>query len=92
MKTWFRFVSSHAEQSATLGILRLIAPLITGVDREELLTTEKMFDQLLNIILKSDYTENFQVSAHYDLFSILSLFLPSVSYRFKVNCYGSVGL
>lgn len=63
MKTWFRFVSSHIEQTASLGVLRSIAPLLTGVDRDELVnTTENMFDQLLNIIVKSDFTENFQVN------------------------------
>ena len=62
MKTWFRFVHSHAEQTLNLGLLRSIAPLLTGVDREELTETESMFDQLLTIILKSEYTENSQVS------------------------------
>ena len=74
MKTWFRFVASHAEQTASLGVLRSIAPLLTGVDRDELINnTENMFDQLFAIILKSDYTENFQVSSSVDSLTSLSL-------------------
>lgn len=61
VKIWFRFVHSHIEQNPTLSLLRLIAPLLQGTDREELLQNETLFDQLLSIILKSDYTENLQV-------------------------------
>ena len=63
MKTWFRFIRSHIEQTPNLGLLRSIAPLLTGTDRQELIETENALDQLLSIILKSDYTENFQVSS-----------------------------
>lgn len=81
MKTWFRFVNSHAEQTLNLGLLRSIAPLLTGVDREELIETERMFDQLLAIILKSEYTENSQVSpSDHSLVSIAS-FLVTHSKR-----------
>ena len=89
MKTWFRFLSSHAEQTASLGVLRSFAPLLEGVDRDELINNpEKMFDQLLNIILKSDYTENFQVSQRTLFFSYESF--DFLSYPFKVNYYVSV--
>lgn len=95
MKTWFRFVSSHIEQTASLGVLRLIAPLLTGVDRNELInTTDNIFDQLLNIIVKSDFTDNFQVNRKekekQNVKFVIAPILISFSYRFKVNCYGFV--
>jgi hypothetical protein len=62
MTTWFRFVYSHIEQTSSLGLLRTIAPLLAGVDRIELMTTNNMLDQLLSLIVKPDYTENTQVN------------------------------
>jgi hypothetical protein len=62
IKTWFSLIRSHFEQASSLGLLRLIAPLLTGVDCEELIESQTILDQLLSIILKSEYTDNFQVS------------------------------
>jgi dynein assembly factor 5 len=62
IKTSFNFIRVHLEQSSSLGLLRLIAPILTGVEGEELIKTEKVLDQLLLIILKSEYTDNFQVN------------------------------
>ena len=61
MKTWFQLIRPHFEQSSTLGLLRLISPLLTGVDASELIESVAIIDQLLSIILKSEYTDNFQV-------------------------------
>ena len=61
IKTWFPLIRSHLEQTSSLGLLRLLAPLLTGVQSDELIESEIIFDQLLSIILKSDYTDNFQV-------------------------------
>jgi len=68
MKTWFNLIRSHSEQTSNLGLLRLIAPLLTGVNCDELIESEIIFDQLLSVILKSDYTDNFQVNIlnHFD--------------------------
>ncbi len=62
IKTSFNLIRSHFEQTSSLGLLRLIAPLLAGVDREELIESDKILDQLLAIILKSEYTDNFQVN------------------------------
>ena len=62
IKTSFNLIRLHLEQTSNLGLLRLIAPILTGVNGEELIQTEKILDQLLSIILKSEYTDNFQVN------------------------------
>jgi hypothetical protein len=78
MKTWFNLIRSHSEQTSNLGLLRLIAPLLTGVNCDELIESEIIFDQLLSVILKSDYTDNFQVNSlnHFDCLIFFSFKLP----------------
>ncbi len=61
IKASFNLIRSHFEQTSSLGLLRLIAPILTGVNSDELIQSEKILDQLLTIILKSEYTDNFQV-------------------------------
>jgi len=62
MKTTFRFIRTHIEQTTNLGFLRLIAPLLIGVDNEEFVQETNILEQILMIILKSEYTDNFQVN------------------------------
>jgi hypothetical protein len=84
MKTWFNLIRSHSEQTSNLGLLRLIAPLLTGVNSDELIESETIFDQLLSVILKSDYTDNFQVNLFLQKKSFRFFFL---SYQFNMNFY-----
>jgi hypothetical protein len=86
IKTSFNLIRLHFEQTSNLGLLRLIAPILTGVNREELIESEKILDQLLAIILKSEYTDNFQVIID---FLEISLWV-FLSYQFKLNFYVSV--
>jgi hypothetical protein len=86
IKTSFNLIRLHFEQTSNLGLLRLIAPILTGVNREELIESEKILDQLLSIILKSEYTDNFQVII--DFLEISLWFF--LSYQFKLNFYVSV--
>lgn len=62
IKTTFRFIRTHIEQTTNLGFLRLIAPLLIGVDNEEFVQETNILEQILMIILKSEYTDNFQVN------------------------------
>lgn len=77
IKTSFNLIRAHFEQTPSLGLLRLIAPLLTGVNGDELIQSEKILDQLLSIILKSEYTDNFQVNIFFfykNYFEFLFLF------------------
>lgn len=88
IKTWFNLLRPHFEQASSLGLLRLIAPLLAGVTREELLESEAILDQLLTMILKAEYIENFQVSPC----SPDVKYQPhSFSYLFKRNYCASAG-
>lgn len=78
IKTSFNLIRSHLEQTSSLGLLRLIAPILTGVDVDELMQTEKILDQLLTIILRSEYTDNFQV--RFDFLRNEVICLLSVTY------------
>jgi hypothetical protein len=84
IKISFHLIRLHFEQTSSLGLLRLIAPLLTGAESEELIQSEKILDQLLSIILKSEYTDNFQVNILDRKMMRYGLFF---SYQFKMNFY-----
>ena len=88
IKTSFHLIRKHFEQTTSLGLLRLLAPILTGVDGDELIQTEKILDQILSIILKSEYTDNFQVNKSFKTEKKFSI--SFLSYQFKVNYYVSV--
>jgi hypothetical protein len=84
IKISFHLIRLHFEQTSSLGLLRLIAPIFTGAESEELIQSENILDQLLSIILKSEYTDNFQVNILDRKMMRYGLFF---SYQFKMNFY-----
>jgi hypothetical protein len=75
------------EQTSSLGLLRLIAPIFTGVDAEELLQSEKILDQLMTIILRSEYTDNFQLPIQSELLRICRLLIEKCQQQLEPYAY-----
>ncbi|CAM2719353.1 unnamed protein product [Rotaria socialis] len=84
---WFNLIRPHFEQASSLGLLRLLAPLLTGVTCDELMQTGKILDQLLTIILKSDYTDNFQLPIQNELLRICRLLIEKCQQQLEPYAY-----
>ncbi|CAF1043688.1 unnamed protein product [Rotaria sordida] len=84
---WFNLIRLHFEQTSNLGLLRLIAPLLTGITCDELIQSEKIFDQLLTIILKSEYTDNFQLPIQNELLRICRLLIEKCQQQLEPYAY-----
>ncbi|CAF4903039.1 unnamed protein product [Rotaria sp. Silwood1] len=84
---WFNLIRSHLEQTPTLGLLRLIAPLLIGVTCDELIQSEKIFDQLLTIILKTEYTDNLQLPIQNELLRICRLLIEKCQHQLEPYAY-----
>ena len=87
IKTWFNLIRPHFEQTSSLGLLRLIAPLLTGVTCEELIESQTILDQLLAMILKSEYTDNFQVTIQSELLKICQLLVDKCQQQLEPYAY-----
>ncbi|CAF0863407.1 unnamed protein product [Adineta ricciae] len=87
IKTWFNLIRPHFEQTSSLGLLRLIAPLLTGVTCEELIESQTILDQLLAMILKSEYTDNFQVTVQSELLKICQLLVDKCQQQLEPYAY-----
>ncbi len=87
IKISFHLIRLHFEQTSSLGLLRLIAPLLTGAESEELIQSENILDQLLSIVLKSEYTDNFQVNILDRKIMEMMRCGLFFSYQFKMNFY-----
>ncbi|CAF1284107.1 unnamed protein product [Adineta steineri] len=87
IKTWFNLIRSHFEQSSSLGLLRLIAPLLQGVSCEELIESQTILDQLLMIILKSEYTDNFQITIQHELLRICRILIEKCQDQLEPYAY-----
>ncbi|UJR10180.1 hypothetical protein I4U23_014395 [Adineta vaga] len=87
IKTWFNLLRPHFEQTSSLGLLRLIAPLLTGVTWDELIESQTILDQLLATILKAEYTDNFQLPIQSELLRICRLLIDKCQQQLEPYAY-----